>query len=704
MTFIFLLLGVFSFISNAQQFYVINVSDSAIDKIFQGIANSKFNNHSSADNVNVAKAVNTLVMRLTPDIFKYLGGTKPFTINCSVFFNNKIEGGSCDIAAALSQGFIPDMDSSCDGIPLQYAGQIVNSNILFAQGFIDLTGNPRKYNYKTQVFFCEESPTKTITIEPPPSLSSKSKTTTQIKTHDNTDTKSTSASNSYSKSDTHTRSISTSDSYSPLEPVTKKQENTDTASTSTSHTYSNSDTYTHSSSISHSSSPSETLTKKQDNTDTISTSMSHPYSKSDTHTHSSSISHSSSPSETLTKRQDNTDTISTSKSRSYSNSDTDVPSATITYSHSEKDTATPEILKTPSMSNTYSATTSLNRSRSLTNSDVSTITNSESLDTSVTETFSKTITISNTVTISNQNSQTDSDTVTPSVSVSSTETSQVLPWQARTGVYADSTNQTNRFHVINGTVVDNLTKLQWEQENSTSTMNWTYANNSYCQGRTTGGYTDWRLPSISEYQSIVDYTLDYNGPTIDTTVFIGTPAVEFWTSVPKANDSSRAWFIAYGTSGDSGVFGGEVYYTIITLNYSVRCVRGDGQPILVNRYNANNFTVTDNLTGLEWERHVTYRDVWSNASSHCENQTIGGKTNWRLPTIKELSTLVDYSVASGVLCMNSVFVGDNASYYYYWSSTVVSGYSSYAQTVGFSNGMVSDGDENYPRYARCVHD
>ena len=80
-----------------------------------------------------------------------------------------------------------------------------------------------------------------------------------------------------------------------------------------------------------------------------------------------------------------------------------------------------------------------------------------------------------------------------------------------------------------------------------------------------------------------------------------------------------------------------------------------------------NGIVKDNVTGLEWQQATapgTY--TWQEAINYCENLTLGGYDDWRLPTIKELSTLVDSSRFSPAID-NTFFPGTVASQY--WSST-----------------------------------
>ena len=84
-----------------------------------------------------------------------------------------------------------------------------------------------------------------------------------------------------------------------------------------------------------------------------------------------------------------------------------------------------------------------------------------------------------------------------------------------------------------------------------------------------------------------------------------------------------------------------------------------------------NGVVKDNVTGLEWQQATapgTY--TWQQAIDYCNNLSLGGKDDWRLPTIKELSTLVDSSIPYPGPTINTSYFPDTVASYY-WSSTTI---------------------------------
>jgi hypothetical protein len=58
------------------------------------------------------------------------------------------------------------------------------------------------------------------------------------------------------------------------------------------------------------------------------------------------------------------------------------------------------------------------------------------------------------------------------------------------------------------------------------------------------GYADWRLPNKNELESIVEERC--YSPAVNSTVFLNTPPVFFWSSSPYAGFSQGAWSVDFG--------------------------------------------------------------------------------------------------------------------------------------------------------------
>jgi hypothetical protein len=124
--------------------------------------------------------------------------------------------------------------------------------------------------------------------------------------------------------------------------------------------------------------------------------------------------------------------------------------------------------------------------------------------------------------------------------------------------------------------------------------------------------------------------------------------------------------------------------------------------------------VTDNATGLVWQRCVlgvsgascdagtsTYA-TQADAASSCASLDLGGwSTGWRLPTLKELQTLVDPRAVNPALD-TTAFPG--ATRYYFWSATPAAADATRAWVVQFDggNGFVFTHATTSTDKVRCV--
>jgi hypothetical protein len=94
----------------------------------------------------------------------------------------------------------------------------------------------------------------------------------------------------------------------------------------------------------------------------------------------------------------------------------------------------------------------------------------------------------------------------------------------------------------------------------------------------------------------------------------------------------------------------------------VQCVRGE-QLELGNFTDNKDGTVTDKSTGLIWQRGRSGGMTWQAALDYCEGLSLANQTDWRLPNVKELESLIDN------LSYNLAFFPNAAGNY--WSSTTL---------------------------------
>ena len=132
----------------------------------------------------------------------------------------------------------------------------------------------------------------------------------------------------------------------------------------------------------------------------------------------------------------------------------------------------------------------------------------------------------------------------------------------RTNVRANA--PAGRYTISGGTVLDTKTKLTWQQAVPAATMTWVDATN-YCRdlGTTLGG-TGWRLPTVKELLSLVDYSQTTN-PLIDSNAFPATPTNFFWSSTQLAGSTTGAWGVQWGSGPGANL-------NLMTMPFEVRCV------------------------------------------------------------------------------------------------------------------------------------
>ncbi len=116
--------------------------------------------------------------------------------------------------------------------------------------------------------------------------------------------------------------------------------------------------------------------------------------------------------------------------------------------------------------------------------------------------------------------------------------------------------------------------------------------------------------------------------------------------------------------------------------------------------------VFDNETKLTWQQSMTGGSnlTLANATTNCSNLSLSGGS-WRLPTIKELQTIIDYSQAGGPTAMLDSLAFPSAPTSYEWAITPDAnspGGGGYAWVVMFVNGLARPYNGTATAAARCV--
>ncbi len=260
-----------------------------------------------------------------------------------------------------------------------------------------------------------------------------------------------------------------------------------------------------------------------------------------------------------------------------------------------------------------------------------------------------------------------------------------------------SGNQPSYINNDDGTVTDRVTGLMWQQNMGTK-KTFTEAS-SKADTMVLGGFDNWRVPTIKELYSLIQFTGQAKGETavkmyIDTDYFdqpLGDTSVgereidaQTWSATHYVGTTMNADTTVFGVNFVDGRIKGYPKYSPQNNNPKsmyFRAVRGNPE------YGKNIFkgnedeTVSDRATGLMWQQSddgITRN--WDDALSYCESLELAGYNDWRLPNAKELQSLVDYSRAPDITnspAINPLFGtteitdpdGNAGQYPYYWTGT-----------------------------------
>jgi hypothetical protein len=254
-----------------------------------------------------------------------------------------------------------------------------------------------------------------------------------------------------------------------------------------------------------------------------------------------------------------------------------------------------------------------------------------------------------------------------------------------------------------GTITDLNTGLMWTKEPG---LNLTYSQAvAAVVTFNLAGHNDWRLPTIKELYSLILFSgYDPSGcdseaaclnlvPFIDVNLFdfqygqtdAGERLIDaqFISSTPYVGQGLEGGLVfgvnfadgrikGYGTGPMPGTTGDKLFRVLY--------VRGETEYGLNQFVDNGDDTISDQATGLTWMQGDSQDTLgWGDALAYCEDLSLAGKDDWRLPNAKELHSIIDLTRSPDTTdsaAINTLFQSTSITneagqpdYGYYWTST-----------------------------------
>jgi hypothetical protein len=245
-------------------------------------------------------------------------------------------------------------------------------------------------------------------------------------------------------------------------------------------------------------------------------------------------------------------------------------------------------------------------------------------------------------------------------------------------------------------VTDTMTRLIWQKANDGIGRTLPAAR-TYCINLSLGGRQNWRIPRIDELETIIDYAR-YN-PSLDPLFTYNGSIYGYWPDTQTKYSAEYYWWVSFAD--------GYVGYTYDSNTMYVRCVSGGPFWTLDTSGRLEAYgeeIIKDTFNFKMWQRSDGGPPrTWDEANQYCSELTTGGYADWRLPSITESETIINYT---RIPAINALFNHSNSSGGNYWSATQYVNNPTHVWVANFTYGVVGEAPSNDGGglYFRCVRD
>ena len=164
---------------------------------------------------------------------------------------------------------------------------------------------------------------------------------------------------------------------------------------------------------------------------------------------------------------------------------------------------------------------------------------------------------------------------------------------------------------------------------------------SYCESLREGGFSDWRLPTMEELRSLKGKDTQKPEKEADESFFLAARS----SHEIRALTANSTWD-SYHARPDRFSW---IYSPVLDLALSVPVINHDTNVICVRDRKDDDFKAKNknkpvkslpNPKSLKWSAEAGDPMTWEEAKNYCSNLTENNHSDWRLPNIDELRTLI----------------------------------------------------------------